>query len=285
MGSEMERVAELGWSTPTQDEDGVRYVPRSPGGGELSYPDEGLEVLGLEGGAGYWFDHRAAAVARVLTQLEVTSMWEMGSGTGAMASRLMPPLTEVITVEPLVEGARSAAKLGLPALCGTLQDLQLPDDSIECVGAFDVIEHIPEVTDFLRETHRVLRPGGVAVVTVPAFKILWGDEDDVAGHQRRYTKRSLISEFRLAGFTPVHTEYLYASLVPPAAVARALPYRLGRRRSEARVLNSLQSQLAVPSSIDRVARSILKVETVLTRHLTLPIGLSLMGTFRIGSTY
>ena len=279
MGRELECVAKLGWTIPPRDSDGVRYVTRS-GKGALFYPDEGLEVLGLEGGAGYWFDHRAAAVRRVLTRLKVTSMWEMGSGTGAMASRLVPPLTEVITVEPLVEGARAAAKLGLAALCGTLQDLELPDHSIECVGAFDVIEHIREVADFLREVHRVLEPGGVIIVTVPAFDILWGDEDDVAGHQRRYTKKSLISEFRSADFTPVDTEYLFASLVPLAAIARALPYRLGRRRSEARVLASLRSQLKTPPTVDRIARRILESESAIARHFELPLGLSILGVFR-----
>ena len=53
-------------------------------------------------------------------------MWDVGSVTGAMASRLVSPLTEVVTVEPRGEGPRAAARLGLPALSGTLQDLRLP---------------------------------------------------------------------------------------------------------------------------------------------------------------
>jgi SAM-dependent methyltransferase len=279
MDVELNRVSELGWHVPLAAADGVRYTASSASE-VLSYPDEGLEVLGLEGGAGYWFDHRAACVARVLAKLRITSMWEIGSGTGAMASRLSPPLTDVVTVEPLAEGARAAARLGLPAVCGTLQDLRLPDDSVACVGAFDVIEHIADVANFLDEVHRVLQPGGVAVVTVPAFPMLWGDEDDVAGHQRRYTKTSLISQFQASGFTALHNEYLYSSLVAPAAFARALPYRLGKRRSEAQVLASLRSQLEVSPSIDRIARKVLATESKIARHLALPFGLSVLGAFR-----
>jgi len=110
--------------------------------------------------------------------------------------------------------------------------------------------------------------------------MLWGDEDDVAGHQRRYTKRILTTQFASSGFTPLHTEYLYASLVAPAALARALPYRLGRRRSEAEVLASLRSQLAVPPRIDRIARTILTAEALIARCFPLPFGLSLLGVFR-----
>lgn len=279
MVSEIERVAAVGWNVPPVSGEGVHFFDSSSEDA-VSYPDEGLEVLGLEGGAGYWFDHRAGSVAHVLGSLGVSSMWEVGSGTGAMAKRLVPPLSEVVTVEPLVEGARAAAGLGLPALCGTLQDLNLPPDSIECIGAFDVVEHISDVTSFLREVHRVLRPEGVFVVTVPAFTWLWGDEDDVAGHVRRYSKRSLASQFHACGFALVHSEYLYASLVPLAACVRALPYRLGKRRSEDKVLESLRAQLEVPVGIDRIARYVLAVETGIARRYRLPFGLSIVGAFR-----
>ena len=112
---------------------------------------------------------------------------------------------------------------GLPALCGRLEDLDLPPDSVECISAFDVIEHIPLVSKFLSEVHRVLVPGGVVMVTVPALSMLWGDEDDFAGHQRRYTKAQLVSEFEACGFVKLHTEYLYASLVTPAALTTPYP--------------------------------------------------------------
>ena len=279
MGDELSRLAKLGWPVPPESIDGVRYFS-GIGQDPLWYPDEGLEVLGLEGGPGYWFDHRAAAVSRAMNRLQVKTVWEVGSGTGAMACRLVSPLREVITVEPLAEGAQSAARLGLPSLCGTLQDLGLPNGSLECIGAFDVIEHIPSVSGFLGEVRRVLRPGGIAVVTVPAFPLLWGDEDDAAGHQRRYTRASMQAQFVAGGFTPLHVEYLYASLVAPAAITRALPYRLGRRRTEAEVLAALKSQLRVSPAMDRIARVILSTEARIARHLTLPFGLSLLGVFR-----
>ena len=275
MSEELARLGSLGWAAPQQSEDGVRHASRTDKD-TLSYPDEGLDLLGLEGGVGYWFDHRARAVAHVLRDFGVSTMWEVGSGTGAMAKRLTPPLREVVTVEPMVNGARAAAALGLEALCGTLQELDLPSDSIECLGAFDVIEHIPEVFDFLNEVRRVLQPGGIAVITVPAFSFLWGEEDDVAGHQRRYTKKTLQQQLASCGFTTVRTEYLYASLVAPAALARALPYKLGRRRTKAQVLSAMQSQLRVSPRIDRLARSVLSLEMALARRVQLPAGLSLL---------
>lgn len=275
----MGRLATLGWAAPESAADGVRYVA-STDGSPISYPEAGFDVLGLEGGAGFWFDHRAAAVGRHVKCLGISSMWEVGAGTGAMAHRLRSTLTEVITVEPLAAGARASAALGMTSLCGTLQDLRLPDRSLESIGVFDVLEHLKHPGPLVDEMHRVLRPDGIVIATVPAFQALWGDEDDVAGHHRRYTRSTLEAEFTGRGFTLIRSEYLYASLVAPAGVLRALPYRFGRRSSSEDVLRSLRSQLKTRPTTDRFARVVLAAESAIAKVVPLPFGLTVLGAFR-----
>lgn len=279
MSDELDRLAKLGWAAPDVAADGVRY-PATTGGSAISYPEDGFDVLGLEGGSGFWFEHRAAAVGGHVKCVGISSMWEVGAGTGAMASRLCSELAEVITVEPLAAGAQACAALGLTSFCGTLQDLGLPERSLESVGVFDVLEHLEHPGPLVAEIHRVLRPGGVVIATVPAFQALWGDEDDVAGHHRRYTRSTLEAEFVASGFTPNRSEYLYATLVAPAGVLRALPYRLGRRSSREAVLQSLRNQLKVRPSTDRIARVVLRAESAVARKLPLPFGLTVLGVFR-----
>ena len=278
MQPSLSRLTEQGWSLPEASADGVHYA-RSIHGEPISYPDEGFEVLGLEGGSGFWFDHRARAVAALMLRLRIQSMWEVGSGTGAMAKRLTATIPDIIAIEPLAQGARAAASQGLTSLCGTLQDFRLPDSSLNCIGAFDVLEHLPDDSALIAEFRRVLRPGGVVLVTVPALQCMWGDEDDVAGHFRRYSRGRLRSAFTDQGFTPIAVEYLYASLIPPAALVRALPYRLGRRRPAQEVLERMRKQLDVSPAIDRVAASALAVEARASRVFPLPLGLSLVGAF------
>jgi SAM-dependent methyltransferase len=236
--------------------------------------------LTADGGSGFWFDHRAQAVGACLEALRIPVLWEVGAGTGAMAHRLTDFVAEVVTVEPLAEGARSSASLGLPAFCGTLEDLHLPTGSLAAVGVFDVLEHLDSPGSLLTEIDRVLQPGGHLFVTVPALPWLWGDEDDAASHKRRYTKSTLRAELSAAHFTALRTTYLFASLVPPAAVLRAAPYRLGRRSSKEAVLNRMKSQLDTDPRIDHLARAVLQTESKVARHLALPFGLSLMGVFR-----
>jgi SAM-dependent methyltransferase len=76
------------------------------------------------------------------------------------------------------------------------------------VIAAEVLEHIPGDQRAIREVTRVLRPGGVAAVTVPAWlpeRICWSLSDDYhnvpGGHVRIYTRAELEAKLRVAGLT------------------------------------------------------------------------------------
>jgi len=197
-----------------------------------------------------------------------------------MVGRLSHAGIDVVAVEPLRAGAEASARLGVTSFCGTLQDLQLPDACLPAIGMFDVLEHLEHPEELLKEAHRVLQPEGILVVTVPALKWLWGDEDDVTGHFRRYRKGSLDATASATAFRPLTSQYLFASLVPAAALLRALPYSLGRRKPEVEVLAKMKRQLNTLAPIDRGMRWLLRAEKAVARATPLPVGLSIVATFR-----
>lgn len=83
----------------------------------------------------------------------------------------------------------------------TCADLgELPDASLDFVFTLNVLEHIDDEGEVLRELHRTLRPGGRLLVYVPAFPILYGAMDRRVGHVRRYRRRGLLGVVRRAGF-------------------------------------------------------------------------------------
>ena len=130
-----------GWVPPQADESGVRVCSASDGS-DISYPEAGFDVLGLDGGHGFWFDHRFEAVLGLLKQERVTGLWEIGAGTGSMSVRLSQGGIDVVAVEPLKSGAEASARNGITSFCGTLQDLQLPDGCLPAIGMFYVLEHL-----------------------------------------------------------------------------------------------------------------------------------------------
>lgn len=95
--------------------------------------------------------------------------------------------------------------------------LPFPDDSFDCVIASEVLEHIPEDEQAMREIVRVVRPGGVVAVTVPRWfpeRVCWLLSDayhDVAGgHVRIYRRTELLAKLRSSGLRPMNHHYAHA---------------------------------------------------------------------------
>jgi 2-polyprenyl-3-methyl-5-hydroxy-6-metoxy-1,4-benzoquinol methylase len=277
----MQRLSACGWSSQSLQTmpDGVRVVGEAVA---VNYPEGGLEALGLDGGSGYWFDHRAGAVVDVLhATTDARSIWDIGAGAGSMSLRFANAGYDVVSVEPLPEGASAiAAKHCSTVFCGSLEGLHLPDHSIEVIGLFDVIEHLDEPKAMMHEVARVLKPGAVVVVTVPAFPALWSSVDDVAGHQQRFTKKSLDAFMDSCGLEHITSKYLFASLLPAALIFRTIPYRLGRRHTREQVQASTSRRLAPNETVDKVAGTILRAESAVAKIFPLPFGLSVLGAYR-----
>jgi len=89
---------------------------------------------------------------------------------------------------------------------GDATAMPFADAAFDRVIAAEVLEHIPEDRRGLREIARVLRPGGIAAITVPAWlpeRICWSLSDDYhnvpGGHVRIYTRPELEAKLRAAG--------------------------------------------------------------------------------------
>jgi len=178
----------------------------------------------------WWYRVRNRVIVKKLKRSGFTgTLWDVGSGTGVVTAALVEDGIPAIAIEPSVGGATIAIQRGVVAVHGTLKSLNLPDSCLVGVGAFDVLEHVTNRQDFLQEIVRVLVPGGLFIVTVPALRLLWSYTDVEARHHLRYSRRSLRNELETCGFEVQSSGYFFALIVPPLLLIRALPYRLGLR--------------------------------------------------------
>ncbi|MFM1851333.1 MAG: hypothetical protein RIS54_1017 [Verrucomicrobiota bacterium] len=101
-------------------------------------------------------------------------------------------------------------------------DVPLPDQSVDYLTALDVLEHIEHDAAAVRGFHRLLKPGGVAVVTVPASMALWSDWDVSLHHFRRYARPGLKAIFPAEQWDLVYVNYTNIVAFPVAWVLRKL---------------------------------------------------------------
>ena len=90
----------------------------------------------------------------------------------------------------------------------------------DTVVLLDVVEHLEDDVAFLRAATQHVRDEGHIVINVPALNALFSRYDTQAGHQRRYTKRSLSTLCERSGLDVVAVQYWGMSLLPLAAVRK-----------------------------------------------------------------
>jgi len=161
-------------------------------------------------------------------------VFDIGGGNGVVAAHLQNLGIQVALLEPGISGARHARLRGIDlVICATTHSAEFPPGSLPAVGLFDVVEHIENDLEFLSHIHDLLAPNGRLYATVPAYQALWSQEDDVAGHYRRYDAKSFCALLAAAGFRVECHSYIFRFLPLPIFLLRALPFKLfGTRQTK-----------------------------------------------------
>ena len=217
----------------------------------------------------HWFFRGREAIIRsfLVRRGSGLRVLDVGCGTGHLAARLIADGYSVVGLEPDPTALSYARKRIPEAVGGDARQLPFPDASFDAVIATDVLEHIPDDSAAAAEIRRVLRPGGLAILTVPASRLLWGPQDVRLGHQRRYTRKSfarLLSCFRIRKISYFNT-VLFPAILGARLLFRIFP--AAGQRDEVDM---------TPKFLNGLFLSFLKIESVLLRFLNLPFGVSLI---------
>ncbi len=203
---------------------------------EVSYPSDGARRMRAVEDESFWFRHRNDCILETLRAFPPGgALFDVGGGNGVVSLALERAGFEAVLVEPGAEAAAMAHARGVPQVIhATIEDAGIAPKTLPAAGLFDVLEHVPDDTAFLRSLVRLLSPGARLYLTVPAHPILWSVEDEYAGHQRRYSLRSLEDTLGGAGLTVERSTSIFLLLPLPIFLFRTLPTRFGRRDLESR---------------------------------------------------
>jgi len=212
-------------------------------------------------------DGRAAPEALGLALLDA------GCGTGGNLAHLAG-WGRAVGIDLSKDALAFCRERGVAAARAGLLALPFPDEAFDGVTSFDVIYHawVSDDRAAAREMVRVLRPGGLLFVRVPALSLLWGGHDVEVQSRHRYTRRELRALFEDTGLEVQRITYGNFFLFPVLLLRRSLDRLTGRAGSDVGFL---------PAPLEWAFRRLLGLEAALVRRgFSLPIGASVMALGR-----
>lgn len=220
----------------------------------------------------WWYAAKRKLVMTVLTNERPGPCLDLGCGGGAMLSQLSRS-REAFGVDLASSALDHARSRGLNRLVRS-QATSLPfaDNCFQAALVLDVLEHDPCPVELLGEVKRVLKPEGLLLITVPAFKWMWSYADHILGHYRRYTISELEEELSAAGFHFVRLTYFHSWLLPVAWTFRRLRSLLGRPESA--------DDFELPRLLNRFFLKVSMTELRFLQRRNVPFGLSVLGLAR-----
>jgi SAM-dependent methyltransferase len=244
----------------------------------------------LEEDRHWWFATRTRAILAYLDRYvgpgKNRRLLDIGCGAANMTHHLRH-YGHVIGVDSNPRPLVVARQRGLEAYEAGADKLPFGDQEFDVVAMLDTLEHCPDEDTVLAECRRVLRspdparkqPGGKLLITGPAFRFLWSQNDVINRHQRRYTAAELRDKLAQHGFRTLRLSYTNFFVFPAAAGLILL--RRGRAEPQLASPHFDEDAYQVemepaPPLVNAILGNAGKLEVALLRRVNLPCGTSVI---------
>lgn len=195
---------------------------------------------------------------------------DAGCGTGGF-SKKMEILGEVTGVDISDTALVYCRKNKLTkAVKASILSLPFPDNFFDVITCLDVIYHkgVSDDIKALNEMHRVLKPGGLFVLRVPAFELLRGNHDVIVQTRHRYTANEIKNKLVDSGFKIIKLTYANMLLSIPLFIKRAAEklFKIPKKSDIYQPRRMLNEFFYIT----------MKKENILLKHASLPFGSSVI---------
>lgn len=219
----------------------------------------------------WWFSGRRRLLKFLLSYLSIqrdSPVIDVGCGVGSNLPLLKSMGFKVIGIDSESYGLSFAKNLSEVLLInGDVLNLPVKSNSIELVIATDILEHLDDDSIGIKEIHRTLTREGKLILTVPAFDFLWGIQDVVGMHKRRYSKNEFLKKIEREGFTVLKSSYFNFFLFFPIFLGRRLIRLFGLKIESENKINS--------PLINFFLRTLFGIEPYILKYFSFPFGVSI----------
>lgn len=218
----------------------------------------------------WWHRQKRLIIHQLINQYcpQPGKILDVGCGSGKIMIELQRRGWQTHGVDTILTQGRQR---GLTLKKVNLQSdrLPFPANYFKAIICLDTLEHIANDRRLAGEVARVTQPGGIIIISVPAYQWLFSYWDKMLGHFRRYNRRRLLWAVPLKRLRPRLISYYFGYLLLPTILVRLIKSIINRKQ---------QSDFQISPQLPLVDW-LGKLERIWLRRYTIPFGLSLVGVF------
>ncbi|MBD3210107.1 methyltransferase domain-containing protein [Candidatus Micrarchaeota archaeon] len=223
----------------------------------------------------WWFRARRDMILRLAKEKKRTiSILDMGcSGCPLLRTLKKDGFKNLQGIDSSQEAVRACREQGFDNVSRmSAENTEFPKNSFDLLISSDLLEHIEDDCAALREWNRILKPGGIMIVFVPAFRFLWSRHDEINRHFRRYSRKELMEKLGHSGFSVERASYWNFCLFLPALSLKCIQRLFSKKGSD--------QLFGLPPLLNTLLLWMLKAENFFLEHLDLPFGVSVFAVAR-----
>jgi SAM-dependent methyltransferase len=226
----------------------------------------------------WWYVGRRSILNRILASYVLSKVpfaVDIGCGTGInfrLLRNYAQRFSGADTSAAALAFCRRRGFNNVARLVAVDDQLPYPTSSAALVTLLDTLEHAADDQRLLKEIRRILTPGGLLVMTVPAYQFLWSEHDEALGHYRRYTRAALVRQLEQTGFTVRKASYCITAVFPLIVAYRVVKGLMNQIYPS----TPRTSHVRVPPFLNRLFITVLKIEGMVLKYTNLPYGTSVI---------
>lgn len=202
---------------------------------------------------------------------------DIGCGTGSILESLKGK-GDLYGIDPSSDAINYCKTKGNFKLKkSNIESLNYPNNYFDVIILSDIIEHIDDDSKGIQNCYKILKKKGILIITVPAHKKLWNQDDIRLSHKRRYSKERLQKISK--NFKILKVSYIHFFIYPLVKLSRIL--ESSKRNNQNSTLEmKMKDKLLKGDLIASLSNIILlylnKIENSLLQIINLPFGVGLL---------